>query len=53
MAHLIKNGKSSRGIADLMNVSRGAIDVYRYRIRTRLQLNNKKANLRSYLTSLT
>lgn len=53
VANLIKDGRSSKEIADLLNVSSGAVDVYRYRIRTKLGLNNKKANLRSYLTSLT
>ncbi len=53
VANLIKDGKSSKEIAQLLNVSSGAIDVDRYRIRTKLGINNKKANLRSHLTSLT
>lgn len=53
VANLIKDGKSSKEIAKLLNVSSGAIDVDRYRIRTKLGINNKKANLRSHLTSLT
>jgi PAS domain S-box-containing protein len=53
VANLIKDGKSSKEIADLLNVSSSAIDVDRYRIRTKLGLNNKKTNLRSYLVSLT
>jgi len=53
VANLIKDGKSSKEIAKLLNVSSSAIDVDRYRIRTKLGLNNKKANLRSYLSSLT
>jgi PAS domain S-box-containing protein len=53
VANLIKDGKSSKEIANLLNVSSSAIDVDRYRIRTKLGLNNKKANLRSHLTSLT
>jgi PAS domain S-box-containing protein len=52
VANLIKDGKSSKEIADLLNVSSSAIDVDRYRIRTKLGLNNKKANLRSYLSSI-
>ncbi len=51
VVNLIKDGKSSKQIADLLNVSRGAIDVYRYRIRAKLGLD-RKANLRSYLASL-
>jgi PAS domain S-box-containing protein len=53
VANLIKDGKSSKEIANLLNVSSSAIDVDRYRIRTKLGLNNKKANLQSYLASLT
>lgn len=52
VANLIKDGKSSKEIANLLNVSSSAIDVDRYRIRNKLGLNNKKANLRSYLASL-
>jgi len=52
VANFIKDGKSSKEIADLLNVSSSAVDVYRYRIRNKLGLNNKKANLRSYLASI-
>jgi PAS domain S-box-containing protein len=52
VAHLIKDGKNSKEIADVMSVSSSAIDVYRYRIRRKLGLNNQKVNLRSYLLSL-
>jgi len=52
VAHLIKNGKNSKEIADVLSVSSSAVDVYRYRIRKKLGLNNEKVNLRSYLLSL-
>lgn len=52
VANFIKDGKSSKDIAGLLNVSSSAVDVYRYRIRSKLGLNNKKVNLRSYLTSI-
>ncbi|MRS01721.1 LuxR family transcriptional regulator [bacterium] len=51
VVNLIKGGKSSKQIAELLSISRGAIDVYRYRIRTKLGLE-RRTNLRSYLTSL-
>jgi len=52
VAHLIKDGKNSKEIATIMSVSSSAVDVYRYRIRKKLGLNNQKVNLRSYLLSL-
>jgi DNA-binding CsgD family transcriptional regulator len=52
VAHLIKDGKNSKEIADIMSVSSSAVDVYRYRIRRKLGLNNQKVNLRSYILSL-
>ncbi len=53
VASLLKDGKSSKEIAKLLNVSSSAIDVDRYRIRKKLGLNNKKTNLVSYLASMT
>jgi PAS domain S-box-containing protein len=53
VANLIREGKTSKEIAEMANVSRSAIDIHRYRIRNKLGLNNKKANLRSYLSSFT
>ena len=52
IAHLIKEGKTSKEIADIMNVSKCAIDIHRYRLRNKLGLNNKKANLRTHLTNI-
>lgn len=52
VAHLIKDGKNSKEIANVMSVSSSAVDVYRYRIRRKLGINNQKVNLRSYLLSL-
>ncbi len=51
IANLIKEGKSSKEIADLLNVTPSAINIYRYRIRKKLGMNNKD-NLRTYLSSL-
>lgn len=52
VAHMIKDGKSSKEIADIMGVSSSAVDVYRYRIRKKLGLNKQKVNLRTHLLSL-
>ncbi len=49
IANFIKEGRNSKEIADIMNVSKSAIDVHRYRLRNKLGLNNQKANLKSHL----
>ncbi len=49
---LIREGKTTKEIARLMNVCKSSVDLHRYNIRTKLGLNNKKTNLRSYLMSL-
>jgi hypothetical protein len=36
----------------MMKVGKGAVDLHRHHIRNKLGLNNKKVNLRSYLSSL-
>ena len=52
LAHLIKDGKTSKEIADILGVSPSVVDVYRYRLRKKLGLNKQKVNLRSHLLSL-
>lgn len=52
VANLIKAGKTSKEIADIMKVSAGTIDTHRNSIRSKLNLNKKKVNLRAYLISL-
>jgi PAS domain S-box-containing protein len=52
VASLIKGGKTSKEIAEFMNVSTGTIDTHRNNIRSKLDLSNKKINLRTYLMSL-
>ena len=52
IASFIKEGKTSKEIADLLNVSKGAVDIHRYRLRKKLGLNKVKANLRSHLVTL-
>jgi PAS domain S-box-containing protein len=51
IADLIKEGRSSKEIADLLNVTDSSINIYRYRIRKKLGLK-KQDNLRTYLSSL-
>lgn len=52
IANFIKEGKTSKEIADLMNVSKSAVDIHRWRLRNKLGLNKMKANLRSHLGTL-
>ena len=52
IAHLIKDNKSSKEIASIMNVSEHAVFYYRKNIRKKLQLTHNKTNLRAYLQNL-
>jgi PAS domain S-box-containing protein len=49
---LIREGKTTKEIASLLNVSLDAVSQHRYQIRRKLDLNRKKTGLRSYLLSL-
>jgi PAS domain S-box-containing protein len=53
VAHLIKEGRTTKEIAELLNASPGTIDFHRNNIRNKLNMKNKRANLRSYLVTLT
>lgn len=52
IAEMIRTGKSTKEIADLLSVSDGTVRTYRDRIRKKLELINKKTNLHAYLNSL-
>ena len=52
VAILIKEGKITKEIAELLNVSNRAVEFHRENLRAKLNLKHKKANLRSYLLSL-
>jgi len=52
VAGLIKDGKTSKEIASLLHASENTIRSHRFHIRSKLDLKNKKVNLRSYLRSL-
>lgn len=53
VASLVKDGKTTKEIAETIGVGISAVDSYRNSIREKLGLNNKKVNLQSYLQSLT
>ena len=52
VASLVKDGRSSNEIAELMNLSPNTILFHRYNLRRKLGLKQRKVNLRSYLRSL-
>ena len=52
VAECIRSGKTSKEIAEMMNISARTVDVLRYSVRKKLGLNNKKVNLQSLLSSL-
>ena len=52
VADLIKSGKSSKEIAELLTVSTGTVDTHRNNIRNKLGLRHKNINLQSHLLSL-
>jgi DNA-binding CsgD family transcriptional regulator len=52
VAVLVREGKTSKEIAELLTVSVSAVDFHRKMIRKKLGLANEKSNLRSYLLGL-
>lgn len=53
IATLIKDGKSSKEIAAMLNISLSTINFHRKNLRAKFGLSNKRSNLQSYLSSLT
>ena len=49
VANLIKEGKASKEISELLNLSTRAVDFHRGNIRKKLGLKNQKSNLQSFL----
>jgi len=52
IAHLIRENKTTKDIAVLLNISETTVNFHRQNIRYKLGINNKKTNLRSFLQSL-
>ncbi len=52
VAALVKAGRNTKEMAEILSVSTNAIDFHRKNIRKKLGLKNRKTNLQSYLMSL-
>jgi DNA-binding CsgD family transcriptional regulator len=52
VATLVREGKTTKEIAELLHLSENTILSHRYQIRGKLGLNNKRVNLRTYLRNL-
>lgn len=52
IAAMVKEGMSTKEIADILNVSVRTISSHRYNIRKKFQINDKKASLPAFLLSL-
>ena len=52
IVHYIRQDKTSKEIADLLDLSVRTVESYRENIREKLRIKNQKKNLRKFLTSL-
>jgi len=52
IAALVKDGKTSKEIAEVLNVSETTVNFHRKNLRVKFGLTNKRTNLRSYLLSI-
>jgi len=52
VASLVKDGKASKEIADILNVAETTVHFHRKNLRRKFGLSNNRTNLRSYLISI-
>lgn len=52
VANLVKEGKTTKEMTDILNISATAVDFHRKNLRTKFGIKNKKTNLMAFLTSL-
>ncbi len=52
VAALVKDGRTSKEIADILNVSEATVNFHRKNLRDKFGIKGKQANLRSYLLSI-
>ena len=52
VADLVRQGRSNKDAASILNISINAVEFHRNNLRKKLGLQNKKINLRTYLLSM-
>jgi len=52
VASLVKDGRTSKEIADILNISEATVNFHRKNLRNKFGIKGKQANLRSYLLSI-
>jgi ATP/maltotriose-dependent transcriptional regulator MalT len=52
IANLIKEDKTTKEIAEILNTSPGTVDFHRSNLRRKLNIKSKRTNLKSYLMTL-
>ena len=52
VTNLVKQGKTTKEIAEFLNLATSTIDTHRNKIRKKLGIKNKKTNLRTHLLSI-
>lgn len=53
VANLVKEGKTTKEITDILNISATAVDFHRKNLRAKFGIKSKKTNLMAFLSSLT
>lgn len=53
VASLIRDGRSTKEIADILRITANAVDYHRKNIRKKLKLSGKRTNLQSFLMNVT